>query len=253
MTRGVDISKFQSPSAMDGWDFVILNVEDPGFAEKARRAHELGIPWDIYKWIFPGASGSEMFARAHDLVNAVGLPGRQPGYWADYEESGVAAHQVGEWFAAADAAGVKVGWYTYLNVVNAEGNHAPDRPLWLAYYPGTDDGSYQPSMSDDARARRATIHQFTTTSGTLDVNIVLDDTWWSEWTGDDDMTPDQVRAIVREEMDAWLNENAAPAGPRFVLLLDKYRVAVETIVDEWLTKPTAAGARFKQLLDTFNR
>jgi hypothetical protein len=198
VTRGVDISKFQSASAMDGWDFVILNVEDPGFGEKASRAHELGIPWDIYKWIYPpgatdsagrpipdAGNGAESFAIAKDLVDRTNIPGREPGYWGDYEQAGVTASQVREWFAAADAAHVKAGWYTYLHILNAEGNHAPDRPLWLAYYPHPNDGSYQPSMSDNARARRAKTHQFTSTNDTLDVNIVLDTEWWDDWTGDD--------------------------------------------------------------------
>lgn len=199
MARGVDISKFQPASAMDSSDFVILNVEDPGFAEKARHANGLGIPWDIYKWIYPpgatdeggrpipdAGNGAASFAIAKDLVDRANVPGREPGYWADYEHGGVTANQVREWFAAADAAHVKVGWYTYLDILNAEGNHAPERPLWLAYYPDPNDGSFQPSMSDTARACRARIHQFTSTNDTLDVNIVLDTAWWDQWTGGDD-------------------------------------------------------------------
>ncbi len=214
MVRGIDISVWQTASAMEGQDFVILNVEDPGFAEKARRAHELGILWDIYKWIYPpGATDPDgrpirdagnaalSFEIAKDLVDRTNIPGREPAYWADYEQAGVTAHQVRDWFAAADAARVKVGWYTYLNTLDTEGNHAPDRPLWLAYYPDPNDGSYQPSMSDTAHARSAKIHQFTSTSGTLDVNIVLDTTWWDRWAGDDDDRRGQrrPRTIVEDD------------------------------------------------------
>lgn len=211
MTRGVDISVFQKAPAMDGWDFVILNVEDPDFAEKARRAHELAIPWDIYKWIYPpgatddkgrpipdAGNGVESFAIAKALVDGANIPGREPGYWADYEHAGVTANQVREWFAAGDAAGVKVGWYTYLHVLNAEGNHAPDRPLWLAYYPDPNDGSYQASMSDNASACSAKIHQFTSTNNTLDVNVVLHTEWWDEWTGDGDIAR-RSRTIVEDD------------------------------------------------------
>jgi hypothetical protein len=210
MTRGVDISAFQSPSAMDGEDFVILNVEDPGFAEKARHAHQLGIPWDIYKWIYPpgatdsnhrpipdAGNGAKSFAIAKNLVDQANIPGRQPAYWGDYEQPGVAANQLHDWFAAADAAGVKVGWYTYLFILNAEGNHAPDRPLWLAYYPDPNDGSYQPSMSNDAHTCRAKIHQFTSTHNTLDVNIVLDTRWWDDdWTA---TRPRPRRTLVEDD------------------------------------------------------
>src|SRR5262245_8326817 len=92
MARGVDISKFQLASAMEGWDLVILNVEDPGFAEKARHAHELGIVWDIYKWIYPpgatdsagraipdAGNGAASFAIANALVERANIPGREPG------------------------------------------------------------------------------------------------------------------------------------------------------------------------------
>jgi hypothetical protein len=194
---------------MDGSDFVILNVEDPGFADKARHARDLGIPWDIYKWIYPpgatdnqgrprrdAGNGGASFAIAKALVDQLNLPGRAPGYWGDYEEQGVLAGQVREWFAAADAAGVKAGWYTGLNVLDTEGNHAPDRPLWLAYYPGNDDGSYQSSMSDDARVRGARIHQFSSTHNTLDINVVLDTSWWDRWSKDDEH---RTRTIVEDD------------------------------------------------------
>jgi hypothetical protein len=184
-------------------------VEDPGFAQKARRAHELGIPWDVYKWIYPpgatdsigrpipdAGNGATSFAIAKDLVDQANVPGREPGYWGDYEQAGVTANQVREWFGAAVAADVKVGWYTYLHILHAEGNHAPDRPLWLAYYPDPNDGRYLPSMSDTARVRRASIHQFTSTNDTLDVNIVLDTEWWDDWTGETKRRP---RTIVEDD------------------------------------------------------
>jgi hypothetical protein len=209
MIRGVDISAAQpGVSAMEGSDFVILNVEDPGFADKARHAHDLGIPWDVYKWIYPpGATddqhrplrdagdGAASFSIAKALVDRLNLSGREPGYWGDYEQPGVLPNQVRAWFAAADAAGVKVGWYTGLSLLDTEGNHAPDRPLWIAYYPGRNDGSYEPAMSSDARTRGARIHQFSSTNNTLDVNIVLDTRWWDQWTSNEHHT----RTIVEDD------------------------------------------------------
>lgn len=186
MIFGRDLSKYQNTDAVQP-EFVILNVEDPYLASKARRAVDLGIVWDVYKWCFPGQDGGAMFRRAQALVAALGLPGRQPGYWLDYEEAGVAPNQVTQWFAATDAAGVQAGWYCYLYLLNAQGNVAPGRPLWLAYYPGSNDGSYYPSMSDTARNKGARLHQYTSTAGTLDQNIVLDEKWWSMWS--DTVTP----------------------------------------------------------------
>ena len=41
-TFGVDISRYQDPSAMDGTGFMIVNIEDPGAQDKVDRAHRNG-------------------------------------------------------------------------------------------------------------------------------------------------------------------------------------------------------------------
>jgi hypothetical protein len=51
-------------------------------------------------------------------------------------------------------------------------------------------------MSDDARTSRAKIHQFTTTNFTLDVNVLLDEAWRDDWTGD---TQPRPRTIVEDD------------------------------------------------------
>lgn len=195
MIRGYDLSKYNSTEAVRP-DFVILNVEDPYLQSKVQRAHDLGIPWDAYKWCYAGQTGQAMCDRTHALVDAVFPGGRYPAFWLDYEDAGVTGGQVGEWFAACDRAGVKSGWYCYLYLLNGQGNHAPDRPLWLAYYPGQNDGTYIPSMSDTARQKGALLHQYTSTAGRLDQNVVLDESWWAGWIGDDDMTPDEVNQLI---------------------------------------------------------
>lgn len=222
MIFGTDVSKFQTKEAILGYPFTILNVEDPTFAEKAQFAIDNGIVWDIYKWIYPpgatdgsgrplrdAGNGAESFAIARELVDQANFPGRAPGYWADYEQGGVEARQVGEWFGAADQAGVQSGLYTYLFVLNAQGNHAPDRPLWLAYYPSPNDGSYDPSMSNDARAQGAKLYQFTSTHDTLDVNVVIDEAWWAGWAGGS--TPGPVNGVRWPLEEVRIN---SPYGPR---------------------------------------
>lgn len=214
MIFGVDVSKYQGSAAVDGFDFAILNVEDPTFRDKAFHCVELGIPWDIYKWCYPGASGAAMFWQAKGIVDRAGVPGRAPGYWLDYEESGVSGNQVGEWFGAADQAGVRSGWYCYLYLLNNQGNHAPDRPLWLAYYPSAS-GDYWPSQSDTARNLGAKIHQFTSTGGQIDKNVILDEPWWTDWSGSggagSQVDWDAIRVIVH----ATEGDNAMAMVPDF--------------------------------------
>jgi hypothetical protein len=109
---------------------------------------------------------------------------------------------VRDWFAAADAADVQAGWYTYLFVLNAEGNHAPERPLWIAYYPDPNDGSEWDDMHTAARAQGAVIHQYTSTlvngKRTLDKNLVLDERWWARWIGGGG-TQRRPRTIVEDD------------------------------------------------------
>jgi Glycosyl hydrolases family 25 len=184
MIFGVDLSKYQGDSAMDGLAFAVLNVEDPTFPDKARYAHDHGIVYDVYKWIYPGQSGGAMMQQAKRIVDAASVPGREPGYWADWEEAGVSPNQVGEWFAAGDTYSVRAGWYTYLYLLRQFGmvsNPFAGRPFWIAYYPGANDGSYPAGQEGDAHAYTSQLWQYSSGGG-LDRDVVLDETWWAHWS-----------------------------------------------------------------------
>src|SRR5215831_10509810 len=122
MTEGVDLSKYQPPEAMDPFDFVILNVEDPYFGGKVAHAYDTGKRWDIYKWCYANTSGQQMLNVAKRNVDLVYRQGtRYPQFWLDYEDGGVAQWQIDEWFAACDGAQVTSGLYCYLYLMNAQG------------------------------------------------------------------------------------------------------------------------------------
>ncbi len=199
---GVDISKYQAPSAMDGWDFAIFNVEDPYIGAKVDHAYETNKNWNIYKWQYPTQSGLYSFQVAKHIVDGLYRGGRYPQFFLDYEESGVAPWQRDEWYHACQASGIpqQPGFYNYLYLMRQQGlSFYPDETGWLAYYPGNNDGNYYDSMSDTARAYGATLHQYSSTSGTLDRNVTLDDSWFTGG-GVPDMTEDEVRRIVEDHV-----------------------------------------------------
>lgn len=196
-----DLSKYDPDNAVDNYpDGVILNIEDPGFATKRDRAIAKGIPWGTYSWVYPG-QGAAAAQRAHDAgYGALGA-------WLDYEQEGVSPSDLQQALAHGDELGVKLGVYTYLyiwpTVSNVVGNH----PVWMAYYPGANDGTYQSPYSDDARAAGALLHQFTSSNGTRDLSVVLDNNRWSAWTGTgatDEMTPDDWT-----KLGTWMQESEA--------------------------------------------
>ena len=84
--HGVDVSRYQGLESLDGQSFVIVNVEDPGLADKIAHAKQLGIPWGLYTWVYPGSGRADM-ARAAAQVSALGDP--PLGFWLDYEQAGV--------------------------------------------------------------------------------------------------------------------------------------------------------------------
>lgn len=177
MTTIADLSRYDPLEAVDLYDGVILNVEDPGFAQKRDRAIATGKPWGTYIWVYPG-QGAAAGQKAHDVGTG------SLGAWLDFEQAGATAGDLRGALDRADSLGAKIGVYTYLYILNSVAGELGNHPLWLAYYPGNNDGSYQDWYSNDARARGAILHQYTSSNGTRDLSHVIDDARWTQWTGE---------------------------------------------------------------------
>lgn len=194
MIFGVDISSFQGAGIPDNKhgrgapQFVIINVRDPGLGDKARECIRRGTPWAIYTWAFPGANQRDNLRWSALTVENAGLDWRSIRYWIDYEDSGVSAQQIVTFYDAAAELGVEAGLYTYLFLMPS----IPDavvamRPLWLAYYPGANNGVYPANQDGAARQRGAVLWQFSSNATNppgLDENAVMDEAWFAnEWAG----------------------------------------------------------------------
>lgn len=185
---GVDISRYQGPEAMDDYSFAILNVEDPSVGRKVTHARELSIPWGYYSWVYPGR-GADATERTLEAERTLGVP--PLGHWFDYEEAGVSPNDLLAAWNHAQSVGLsgRVGTYTYLYLLESVRSIVFENqmPLWLAYYPGTNSGQYIPEMSSRARQVGAVIHQYTSTNGRLDVNVVLQEEWYQSFIGQSGM------------------------------------------------------------------
>lgn len=222
MISGVDVSKYQTPDALDGWDFAILNHEDPTFSGKLDRCVALGIPYAFYGWLYPGR-GREALTRmkAHDELLALNGDRRPEFYWLDYEQSGVSPGDLADGLQAAADTGVAAmtGTYSYLAVISTiiDVIARYGSPLWLAYYPGSNDGSYPAGQDGAARRWGAVLWQYSS-GGNLDRNVVIDEAWYHAHHGGDDMTEDEVRKIIDQHV--FLEE---PYGmSRFVAYVEQY-------------------------------
>ncbi len=201
-TFGVDVSRYQSVAAIHGWDFVIVNVEDPTLGAKIEYARALNIPWGFYTWLYPGNGAGDM-TRAVQAAARIGDP--PLGYWLDYEQDGVSQRDIDSALAVARAHGVeaRTGIYTYLYIVDSIDLRG--RPLWLAYYPGNNDGSFPAWASGDARARGAVLWQYTSGANApvgLDENVVIDAAWYQQFVGAPAPSPNHVS----EDSMIYLNE-----------------------------------------------
>lgn len=179
MIFGFDLSRYDGLEDVKP-SFVILNVEDPGFGDKAGRAVALGVPWGVYLWIYPGVRPAVSWM--HDRTLSLGHGEPPVGYWADYEEGGVSADQLVDWFAQCDALPIKAGYYSGPSIVD----HGPflTRAWWCAAYPWGDD-RYPgvDALWASSRPRPMQLWQFTSTNGTLDQDSVEDEAWWAGWVG----------------------------------------------------------------------
>lgn len=184
MIRGVDTSKFQALYSYDPGSFEFVNGEEPDgnggdFTATINRNIHDGRPWGVYSWVYP------RFSTVTSVIERVRwLWGYDPplGYWLDYEDDATPESLEREILTCFHL-GIRPGVYTYLYrlpEVETIIRHY-DLDLWLAYYPGWNDGTYHPEWSDDARQAGAVIHQYTSRGMYpigLDVNVVLDEGWF---------------------------------------------------------------------------
>lgn len=203
--HGVDVSRYQDLEDINGWSFAIINVEDPGLATKIAYCRALGIPWGLYTWIYPGRGRSDM-NRA--LVKGVQFGEPPLGYWLDYEQAGVTPADLDAALdtAAEQGALARTGVYTYLHMIAGVAEHLRDRPLWIAYYPGANDGTYPSGQGGNAQAWGAVLWQYSS-GGNLDRNVVIDEAWYRSFVSggeDDDMdAADKLRLEVAQQDARW--------------------------------------------------
>jgi hypothetical protein len=192
MTFGKDVSSFQGFTLVPlthGRElaFTIINVRDPSLAGKAREARDRGLPWSIYVWIFPPGheqfeDGAQLCDRLQRGIDACGMrPTLLDGWW-DYENTvgfpnPVEQGQLDQVFAEADQRGLRTGYYA--NPGRADDQKLSARPFWMAQYPDPNDGAFPGfgAMTDPGRSVQ--LWQFTSTVGTLDQNIVVDEAWFA--------------------------------------------------------------------------
>ncbi len=224
MIFGVDISSYQGAGIPDNKhgrgapQHVIINVRDPGMGDKARECIRRGTPWAIYTWAFPGANQRDNLRWSAMTVESAGLDWRACWYWIDYEDGGVDPQQIVAFHAAADELGVRSGLYTYLFLMPSIPEHVKTmRPLWLAYYPGANNGVYPADQDGAARRAGAVLWQFSS-NGTnppgLDENAVMDEAWFATWAGG---TPPDT---IQEDEDMYVGWGTAGDGSVYTAVLD---------------------------------
>jgi hypothetical protein len=175
---GTDTSRYQRPGTYHPGEHEVINAEDPTLPAKVARNVAEGRPWGVYLWVYPGQPVP--VARRVVEIRSLGYGDPPMGYWWDYEEAGVEPWQLVDAFARADELGVRSGYYCNNHVVD----HAAflSRPFWLAQYPRANDGTF-PGFATMRASRPVHLWQFTSTSGTLDQNVVVDHEWWDSWVG----------------------------------------------------------------------
>ncbi len=177
-----DISDYDPDYAADDYSAgVIINAEARSLGEKARIAHEAGVPIHIYSWVYAGDNGysvTRSYAVA-DLLALNGVPVVH--HWLDYEEAGCTPRDLQAAAVRVDPNREPVGTYTYLSVLPSVRGVLVG-PLWLAYYPeGYVYVDYYPGMSQTARNEGAVMHQFTSVAPPdgRDLSAVVDEVWYA--------------------------------------------------------------------------
>lgn len=184
-----DLSKYDGgPEADDrpGTDGVILNVEDPGYIAKAERARDENKPVLIYTWVYPG-DGRGAVDRAVDAMAT--LTGRGVNVLDvafDYEQNGVTPDDLRTAIGYGRQHGLPMIAYTYLFELDPTLRQVlidTGVPLWIAFYPGANDGSYPAWAEQVARDTGAVLWQYTSSNGVRDRSVVLDTAWFYSLAG----------------------------------------------------------------------
>lgn len=217
MTRGFDLSRYDdagpdgSDAVADPWaDFVILNIEDPRCVRKVERAVSIRKPWALYSWLYAGAGAASVHRLQAfvDLLVLSGLPVPPKGGFVDFEANGVSTGDAAAARSVVPTIATPCGFYTYLYLLNSLPGLADEWARWggrwIAYYPWGDD-RYPAGEIGSAQFMQSMLWQFTSSGGSRDRNVVVDEAAWAAWgtgtpvsqlvpMGDDDVTYLETRA-----------------------------------------------------------
>lgn len=211
MTRVSDQSRYDGADLVNNADAFWLNAADPNFVRKAQQAAALGKPWGPYSWVDPG-NGAFASQRAYDAVQSAGVGVPPLGYALDYEEAGVSQVDLMNALDRAESLGTfsRTWVYTYLYIIGSIANVLRGCPLWLAYYPGNNDGSYPAGQETAALNWGAWLWQYTSTNGTADMSEVVNQDAWNAWLANTS-TPAPVPAKGTDDM--WIVEKRDGGQP----------------------------------------
>lgn len=274
---GVDLSRYDSPGGVDDTSacddpraqFGLLNVEDPGFANKVARMVDIGKPWGPYSWLYGERGGEECIDRMLRAVDSVsgryGLPGR--GGWADYEANGVQPVHATQARVRAQTSPFPVGLYTYLYLLNSQPGLAAEWwqwvLRWIAYYPGDNSGAFPSAQIGDAQAWGSVLWQYASSNGTRDRDWVVDDALWATLgtpTGqeDDDMKDLYITKTSDPNVGIWVTNgmhkrHVLPDEWSFVQYVHGGNTPVVKLSDQWWDSiPDAAPASVLTQRDLIN-
>ncbi|HXJ69621.1 MAG TPA: hypothetical protein VNM39_11995 [Verrucomicrobiae bacterium] len=201
-----DLSRYDGGAeAVDraGCDGVILNVEDPGILDKALRARDENKPVLVYTWVYPGGGVAAVDRAIDKAATLTGYGVDILDYAFDYEQNGVQPQDLRDAIGYGRQHGLPMLAYTYLFELGAELKQVfidTGVPLWIAFYPGSNDGSYPAWAEQDARATGAVLWQYTSSNGTRDRSIILSAAWFESLTGTQPIpsTPVQEQPLVMD-------------------------------------------------------
>ncbi len=216
MIFGTDTSSYQPIGTYDPGSFEIVNALDPTLPNKIARNRADGRPWGIYSWVFPGESGAYTVGRAINALNKVGGPAPL-GLWWDYEQDGVEQWQLDECFVACDQQGMWSGYYANMWRPNHVGLLA--RPYWCCAYPWPNDGSF-PGLERLPAGRDINIWQYSSTNGQLDLNVIIDEAWYTSLTGGAPQPQPPTPAPTIKECDMYVGWGTDDKGVMFTDKID---------------------------------
>jgi len=189
---GTDTARYQAIGTYDPGAFEIVNIEDPQFLAKKAKNDGEGRPTDFYVWCYTNDQNETFFRWAIAKAKAAGVTRG----WLDYEEQGPeGSPRVDTWFRVADEQRIKSGYYAN----DWRLDHTPylGRPFWLAGYPDPNDGVWRDGYKPQSN-RPVQLWQYSSGGG-MDRDIVIDETWWNGWIGNDGPTPEAAPGVPMEE------------------------------------------------------